>query len=92
MKSHIRAKKENKMNNYIRAKNEIGHICNVSGLSPEETAGVLSECLAEIRQVLCLNATAENLRLTREVEALKAELTKLKKPVTEDSAPKEESE
>ena len=57
------------MENYIKTRNIITNVCNQSGLSLTEICGVLSECLADVREVMLSNAIAENIQLKEQMVA-----------------------
>lgn len=57
------------MENYIKTRNIIANVCNQSGLSLTEICGVLSECLADVREVMLSNAIAENMQLKEQLVA-----------------------
>ena len=57
------------MENYIRTRNAIVKICNESGLSLTELCGVLSECLADVRDVMVTKAIADNVQLKEQLVA-----------------------
>lgn len=57
------------MENYIKTRNIIVAVCNQSGLSLLEICGVLSECLADVRDSMLSEVIHEN-------DQLKAELVK----------------
>lgn len=78
------------MENYIKTKNQIGFICNQSKLSSSELCGILSELLAEVRNGMVIDATAENMRLKAQIAQMQEELAQLKEGNKDDS--EEESE
>lgn len=51
------------MENYVKTRNIIINVCNQSGLSSTELCGVLSECLADVRNVMLSKAIAESMTL-----------------------------
>ena len=51
------------MENYVKTRNIITNVCNQSGLSLIELSGVLSECLADVRNAMLSDAIAENMTL-----------------------------
>ena len=57
------------MENYIKTRNTIVKICNESGLSLTELCGVLSECLADVRDVMVTKAIADNVQLKEQLVA-----------------------
>ena len=57
------------MENYIKTRNTIVAVCNQSGLSLLEICGVLSECLADVRDSMLSEVIHEN-------DQLKAQLVK----------------
>lgn len=57
------------MENYIKTRNTIVAVCNQSGLSLMEICGVLSECLADVRDSMLSEVIYEN-------NQLKAQLVK----------------
>ena len=57
------------MENYIKTRNAIVKICNESGLSLTELCGVLSECLADVRDVMVTKAIADNVQLKEQLVA-----------------------
>lgn len=48
------------MENYIKTRNLIANVCNQSGLSLMEICGVLSECLADVRDSMLSEVIYEN--------------------------------
>lgn len=56
------------MENYVKTKGFIRSICNQSGLTLPELAGVLSECLGEVRDAMLTEATAELIQLKEQGE------------------------
>ena len=57
------------MEKYIETRNTIVKICNESGLSLTELCGVLSECLADVRDVMVTKAIADNVQLKEQLVA-----------------------
>lgn len=57
------------MENYLKTRNTIVAVCNQSGLSLMEICGVLSECLADVRDSMLSEVIYEN-------DQLKAQLVK----------------
>lgn len=57
------------MENYLKTRNTIVAVCNQSGLSLIEICGVLSECLADVRDSMLSEVIYEN-------NQLKAQLVK----------------
>lgn len=57
------------MENYVKTRNIIINVCNQSGLSSMELCGVLSECLADIRNVMLSKAIADNIELKEQLVA-----------------------
>lgn len=57
------------MENYLKTRNTIVAVCNQSGLSLIEICGVLSECLADVRDSMLSEVIHEN-------DQLKAQLVK----------------
>ena len=57
------------MENYVKTRNIIINVCNQSGLSLTELCGVLSECLADVRDVMVTKAIADNVQLKEQLVA-----------------------
>ena len=57
------------MENYIKTRNIIANVCNQSGLSLTELSGVLSECLADVRNAMLSDAIADNIQLKEQLVA-----------------------
>lgn len=56
------------MKDYVKTKAIIAEVCGQSGLAPEALAGLLSECLAEVRQTMLTQMVAENMRLQEQMK------------------------
>lgn len=69
------------MENYLKTRNTIVAVCNQSGLSLIEICGVLSECLADVRDSMLSEVIYEN-------DQLKAQMVK----AAEASDQKQEAE
>ena len=57
------------MENYVKTRNIILNLCNQSGLSSTELCGVLSECLADVRNAMLSKAIADNIQLKEQMVA-----------------------
>lgn len=57
------------MEKYIETRNTIIQICNQSGLTLTELCGVLSECIADVRDVMVTKAIADNVQLKEQLVA-----------------------
>lgn len=57
------------MENYLKTRNTIVAVCNQSGLSLIEICGVLSECLADVRDSMLSEVIYENDQLKEQLVA-----------------------
>ena len=57
------------MENYLKTRNTIVAVCNQSGLSLIEICGVLSECLADVRDSMLSEVIYENNQLKEQLVA-----------------------
>lgn len=57
------------MENYLKTRNTIVTVCNQSGLSLIEICGVLSECLADVRDSMLSEVIYENDQLKEQLVA-----------------------
>lgn len=79
------------MEKYIKTRNLIANICNQSGLSLTELCGVLSECLADVRDTMVSEALHENAQLREQmVRAAVAKEAEAKQEEAEATKAKEE--
>lgn len=73
------------MENYIKTRNTIVAVCNQSGLSLLEICGVLSECLADVRDSMLSEVIYENNQLKAQlVKAAEEKKTEDQKQEAED--------